>query len=129
MIDRGGMAERVKSYRLENSFSQEGLARICGISHMTIQKVEKGKYIMDDMVQKIASGMGVSPMWLMTGKHRMRCRKRNQEWKVEPNRKRIICPYCGKVIGWTMKDLRRDEMPMPGWCCWCGGKVQINEVE
>jgi transcriptional regulator with XRE-family HTH domain len=60
--------ERLKQARKAKALSQSALAKKAGISQSIISDAEKGKYLSSKASPQIADALGVSAIWLATGK-------------------------------------------------------------
>jgi transcriptional regulator with XRE-family HTH domain len=64
--------ERLKAARKAAKMSQAALARRSGISQPSLSDFEGGKYLSSKLTPQIADALGVSAIWLATGKGPMR---------------------------------------------------------
>jgi transcriptional regulator with XRE-family HTH domain len=62
-------AAKLKSLREENVLSQRELARLAGVSYVTVWRLENGfKYARPQTIRKIAGVLGVEPRELVKGR-------------------------------------------------------------
>jgi transcriptional regulator with XRE-family HTH domain len=62
-------AAKLKSLREENVLSQRELARLAGVSYVTVWRLENGfKYAHPQTIRKIAGVLGVEPRELVKGR-------------------------------------------------------------
>jgi transcriptional regulator with XRE-family HTH domain len=59
--------EFVRDFRVERAWSQEQLAKLCGLSVRTVARAEGGGRPSLDSVKALAAAFGVSPASLMNG--------------------------------------------------------------
>lgn len=62
------VGDRLKDIRHERKLSQRKLAAMCHISQTTISDIERGRNTSSKELPVIASALGVSAIWLATGK-------------------------------------------------------------
>lgn len=64
----GTLAQRLKASRKEAGLTQEQLAEKAGVSQQSVQQAEVGRNRSSRSLVLIAMALGVSPIWLQTGK-------------------------------------------------------------
>jgi DNA-binding XRE family transcriptional regulator len=126
-IDREGVGKRITDLRLSMNMTQADLGKRTCIHRVSIQQYEVNKITpRSDNLAKIAEVLGTTTEYLMSGDEGFKYSQTVlHPWKVlnyAPTG-RIICPYCGKGNGFTIRELKYNQLSMPGFCAWCGRKV------
>ena len=113
--------QRLKEARLEAGFTQEGLAKRCGLaSQSTIGNMESGVREGSRHIGIIASALGVSALWLETGKGQRKVMHSVLAIQVadafstlSPERQRELAPIIAAAIGTSISDAQVEQrMPI-----------------
>lgn len=121
-----GLAKRITDMRMEMNMSQNELARRINVNRTTIYYYEMGiNTPKGPRLMLLADAFQTTADYLITGDGARWKTGAKLPWKTHKDlRGRIFCPYCGKGNGWAVRDLEYNGLPMPGYCNWCGRKVQ-----